>query len=249
MELLRNKRIVVTGGSKGIGHAIVDLFIKHAARVALCCRDTNVLNKLTKKYAGQDILCRHCDVRENVQVQSFLSDVRDAFGGIDVLINNAGIGRFSLVTDFPLSDWEDVFRTDLYGPFHFCRTFADFVQENGDQKGGYIINIGSLCHRTYVPGNAAYAASKAALKVLSEYLFEELREKGVFVSYLAIGSVDTTFSKRNQANADWKITPKDVARFIVKLTEGFFQTPKPSYCMSYCELRVRIPKRTTANKD
>lgn len=249
MGLLRNKRIVVTGGSKGIGRAIVDLFIKHEAQVALCCRDTNVLNKLTKKYAGQNILCRSCDVRENVQVQSFLNDVKDAFGGIDVLINNAGIGRFDCIADLSLSNWDDVFRTDLYGPFHFCRTFADFLQENSDHRGGYIINIGSLCHRTYVPGNAAYAASKAALKVLSEYLFEELREKGVFVSYLAIGSVDTTFSNRNQANAEWKIKPKDVAQFIVTLTREFFQTPKPSYCMSYCELRVRNPKKITANKD
>lgn len=247
MGLLENKRVVVTGGSKGIGRAVVDLLVKHGARVAFCCRDARALDRLAKDYAGANILCRCCDVREHEQVISFLSDVQKAFDGIDVLINNAGIGRFNPVADFSFLDWHDVFRTNLDGPFYFCREFAESVQSKTGQERGYIVNIGSLCHRTYVPGNAAYSAAKAALRVFTDYLFEELREKGVFVSYLAIGSVRTSLSPRHRDNAAWKIAPEDVARFVFKLVEEYFLDP--SYCMSYCELRVRTPLRVTANKD
>lgn len=104
---------------------------------------------------------------------------------------------------------------------------------------GWILTIGSLSYRMYVPGNAAYASAKAAQKTLADHLFQEYREKeGILGTFLAIGSVNTGFSTRTP-DTGWKMQPGEIAVAAGKLAELAFASP--NLCVSYAELRVRRP--------
>ena len=141
----------------------------------------------------------------------------DRMGRLDILINNAGVGIFGPVADMPVDAWRTVLDTNLTGVFHCCRAALPHLRRQG---GGWIINISSLSGKNPFPDGAAYCASKAALNAFSEALMQEVRHDGIRVSYVLPGSVSTHFGGQpgeHRQQADWKLTPGDVAEVVVDL--------------------------------
>src|SRR6185312_9812544 len=137
------------------------------------------------------------------------------FGGLDILINNAGLGVFADVAEMTSQQWSEVIDTNLTGVFNACHAAIPQLRR---RKGGFIINISSLAGKNAFAGGAAYCASKAGLNAFSESLMQELRYDDIRVSYVMPGSVATDFSSGDASKgADWKIAPEDVAEIVVDL--------------------------------
>ena len=137
------------------------------------------------------------------------------FGGVDFLINNAGVGIFVSVSDMTPAQWSDVIDTNLTGVFNATQAALPHLRRRG---GGFIINISSLAGKNAFADGAAYCASKSGLNAFSEALMQELRYDNIRVSYVMPGSVATAFSSGDEAKgADWKISPDEVAEVVVNL--------------------------------
>lgn len=175
-----------------------------------------------------------------------LSDVRRAvegtvqrWRGLDVLINNAGLGRFVPIADTPPEAWHEIIGTNLTGVYYFCHEAIPHLRARG---GGWIINISSLAGKNAFPGGGAYCASKAALNAFTEVLMQEVRYDGIRVSCIMPGSVDTEFdgpSGSASSGADWKIAPSDIADMVLALLVSPART-----LSSRIEMRPSQPKKS-----
>jgi len=214
---LAGKAAVVTGGSRGIGLAIADALAAAGASVAITGRDQGHLDKARKQLAihGPAIIAARADVRSAEDADRAIAEAAAAFGGLDILINNAGIGLFSKASDMSIQQWRDVIDTNLSGVFYCCHAAIPHMRR---RAGGWIINISSLAGKNPFVGGSAYCASKAGLNAFSEALMQEVRYDNIRVSYVMPGSVATGFSGRGeQGSADWKLAPEDVAQVVLDL--------------------------------
>jgi 3-oxoacyl-[acyl-carrier protein] reductase len=210
---------LVTGGARGIGFAIAEALLRQDGDVAILGTSAAGVQAATReleKLAGRDrMLALTCDVRDAAAVEAAVHDVVSRFGGLDVLINNAGVGVGGLVADMSADEWRRIIDTNLTGVFHCCRSAIPHLRTRG---GGWIINISSLASKNPFAGASAYCASKAGLNAFSETLMQELRHDNIRVSYVLPGSVATGFSGRTvAAGADWRLQPADVAQVIMDL--------------------------------
>ena len=143
MANLEAKCGLVTGGTKGIGLAIARALAEHGASVFICARKQNevsrVIDELRAEYPARISGCA-CDVRNYPDVRDMVTRAAGELGGLDILINNAGIGEFVNVEDMEASKWDAVLETNLSGVFYCSREAIPLMKERG---GGYIINIGS----------------------------------------------------------------------------------------------------------
>ena len=156
-----------------------------------------------------------CDVRDASAVGLAMQTVVARFGGLDVLVNNAGVGIGAPIAELPFDEWNRIIDTNLTGMFHCCRAAIPHMRARG---GGWIVNISSLASKNPFVGGAAYCASKAGVNAFSEALMQELRPDNIRVSYVLPGSVATGFSGRESSSgSDWKLLPEDVAQAIVDI--------------------------------
>lgn len=217
---LRGRVAVVTGGSRGIGLAIAEALAEGGCRVLITGRDQQQLEAATRqllKSAAEPgaVHAVRADVRSARDAAGAIDTAVRRFGGLDVLVNNAGVGLFVDVADMAVSDWDQVIETNLSGVFYCCHAALPHLRSRG---GGWIINISSLAGKNSFPGGAAYCASKAGLNAFSEALMQEVRHDNIRVSYIMPGSVSTGFSGRGAGGtADWKIAPEDIAEIVVDL--------------------------------
>jgi NAD(P)-dependent dehydrogenase (short-subunit alcohol dehydrogenase family) len=135
------------------------------------------------------------------------------FGGLDIVVNNAGIGIFRSTADLTVEEWQRTLETNLSGVFYCCREALERLKR---RAGGYIINMGSLAGLNAFAGGAAYNASKFGLSGFSEAMMLDHRYDNVRVTHIMPGSVDTEFSAR-LAKANWKIAPADIADIVLML--------------------------------
>jgi 3-oxoacyl-[acyl-carrier protein] reductase len=207
---------VVTGGSKGIGFAIARALVEEGCRVAITARTANELERAAQALGGGDrVHAVAADVRDPAQAARAMDETVKRFGGLDILVNNAGVGRFANVADMSADDWRQVIDTNLSGVFYCCHAAIPHLRRRG---GGWIINISSLAGKNAFTGGAAYCASKSGLNAFSEALMQEIRYDNIRVSYVMPGSVSTGFGDRGVGGeADWKLSPGDVARTVVDL--------------------------------
>ncbi|HYT74479.1 MAG TPA: SDR family oxidoreductase [Vicinamibacterales bacterium] len=207
---------IVTGGSKGIGFAIAQALLKSGAQVAIGARSADELTRAAERLGGGDrILTVRADVRDPGDAEKLVADTVRTFGGLDVLVNNAGVGRFANVADMSTDDWRQVIDTNLSGVFYCTR---EAVKEMRRRGAGFIINISSLAGKNAFAGAAAYCASKAALNQFSEALMQEVRYDNIRVSYVMPGSVSTGFGDHGSSGeAPWKSAPEDVAKVVFDL--------------------------------
>jgi len=210
---------VVTGGTRGIGLAIAEALLARGASVAVSGRTNEHLDTARSRLApvsdaGARLEAIVADVRDEAQVRRLIDRAASRFGGLDVLVNNAGIGLFEDIANLSPDDWRRVIETNLNGVFYGCRAAIPHLRTRG---GGWIFNISSLAGKNAFKGGGAYCASKAALNAFSEVLMQEVRYDNIRVSYIMPGSVDTEFGGPTGSRADWKIGAEDVAQVIVEL--------------------------------
>src|SRR4051812_26719560 len=208
---------IVTGGSKGIGLAIARAFLDRGMRVTITARNDADLRRAAEGLGHADnVHAVSADVRQAPDAGRVVEETVRRFGGLDVLVNNAGIGRFVNVADMSVDEWRNVIDTNLSGVFNCTHAALPELRRRG---AGYIVNISSLAGKNPFAGGAAYCASKAGLNAFSEALMQEVRYENIRVSYVMPGSVSTGFGDRGSADApsDWKLTPEDVARVVVDL--------------------------------
>jgi NAD(P)-dependent dehydrogenase (short-subunit alcohol dehydrogenase family) len=218
MEQLTGKVAVVTGGSRGIGLAIARALLDRGASVMITGTSeehlTDASRGLQSAVRGGSVIAHLADVRKYDEVDRMLNEAASRFGGIDVLVNNAGVGVFTRVSEMSIEQWHDVIETNLTGVFYCCHAALPHLRERG---GGWIINISSLSGTNPFPEGAAYCASKAGLNAFSESLMQEVRHDGIRVAYVMPGSVNTAFSGQQPSGQDWKLAPEDVAGVVSDL--------------------------------
>jgi NAD(P)-dependent dehydrogenase (short-subunit alcohol dehydrogenase family) len=213
---LTGKSAIVTGGTRGIGRAIARALVGAGANVAITGRiESEVENAIAElNTIGPGTISGYaCDVRHYDQVKSLFA----AFGAVDILINNAGIGIFSTVESMSPEDFRAVLETNVFGVFYCCHEAIPRMRQRG---GGYIINISSLAGANPHPEMAAYNASKFGLNGFSEALMQEVRHDGIKVSYIMPGSVNTEFGGDEPSEQkSWQLQPDDIAQVVMDLLE------------------------------
>jgi NAD(P)-dependent dehydrogenase (short-subunit alcohol dehydrogenase family) len=215
---LQGRTAIVTGSSKGIGYAIAEALAGANANVVVSARKpaevTEAARKLEKAGNGR-ILGIPCDVSRLEDVTRLVNETATTLGGIDILINNAGIGTFAPVDELDPAQWDRLIATNLSGVFYCCHEALPHLKRSGD---AWIINIASLAGKNPFAGGAAYNASKFGLVGFSEALMLDVRQQGVRVNYIMPGSVNTWFGdKQPKEENDWMIQPEDIAELVMGL--------------------------------
>ncbi|HLL70515.1 MAG TPA: SDR family oxidoreductase [Pyrinomonadaceae bacterium] len=215
---LNGKVAIVTGSTKGIGRAIADALVREGASVCVSARSEDEVKRAVDELsdAGEGrVTGAVCDVRDYEEVRALFEHTVAEFGGVDVLVNNAGIGLFQTVEETTPEDFRAVLETNLNSVFYCCHEAIPLMRARG---GGYIINISSLAGANAHPRMAAYNASKFALNGFSEALMQEVRHDRIKVSYIMPGSVNTYFGGDVPSEEQsWQLQPVDVARVVLDL--------------------------------
>lgn len=220
MRDLTGHGAIVTGASRGIGWAIAESLAGAGARVALAARTRadveRAASTLNDRFGDARAIGVECDVRSQQDCERLVERAVSWLGGVDILINNAGIGVFARVADMSPDDWRTVIETNLNSLFYCTHAALPHLIEHGSS---WIINIGSLAGRNAFPGGAAYNASKFGLIGFSEALMQEVRHDGVRVSYIMPGSVATEFSHPSGSGGgdDWKVQSEDIGQIVLDL--------------------------------
>ncbi len=160
-----------------------------------------------------------CDVRSDEQIEGMFNECLRVFGGVDVLINNAGVAIMGkTVEETTLSEFEFVLETNLFGVFYACKRAIPLIRERGE---GHIINISSLAGQNAHPRMSSYNASKFALNGFTESMMQEVRQDNIKVSLVCPGSVNTTFANEEVTEEKaWQLSPEDVAEVVVDLLKS-----------------------------
>lgn len=234
---LSERVAIVTGGSRGIGLATAAALHEAGAAVMICGRSVEALTEAASGLVGgAPVATAQADLQRQDEAERVVRATLDELGGLDILINNAGVGRFGPLSQLSLDDWQQTIGTNLSGVFYCCRAAVPVMRERG---GGWIINVSSLAGKHPFAGGAAYCASKAGLNALTESLMQDVRRDGIRVSAVLPGSVNTRFGGHGpDPAADWKLAPEDVAQVIVDLLAH-----EPRSLPSRVELRPSSPPR------
>jgi 3-oxoacyl-[acyl-carrier protein] reductase len=192
---LSDTSVLITGGTRGIGRALVDAFAQAGARVAFTYRSSSdeaeaIVEDLTEE--GVEALTIQGDVADMDSAQDTVQQVLDTWDTLDVLVNNAGITRDGLLLRLQEDDWDAVMATNLKGVFNFCKAAYRPMMR---QRGGKIINISSVVGVMGNPGQTNYAASKAGIIGFSKSLAKELGSRSVTVNVVAPGFVETDMTE------------------------------------------------------
>lgn len=188
--------VVITGASKGIGLAIAERLLEtgNIEKLAICSRSRAEIDaahsRVVSAFPEVTVLAEQCDVSQEDDVKRFSDRVLREFGQVDVLVNNAGFGRFGTVDELATSEWNDVIATNLRGVFLVTSAFLSAMRA---RKHGTIVTIGSLAGKQGFSGGAAYCAAKFGVRGLMQSLFLEVRSDNIRVVTLFPGSVDTAF--------------------------------------------------------
>lgn len=178
------RRWLVTGASRGIGRAIAARALAGGSRVALLARSPAVLDAATR--AGPGAMGVQADVTDAASIARAVEEVTSAWGGVDVLVNNAGVHRGGRVDRLQPGDWADVLDTNLTAPLTMTRAVLPHME-----RGGAIVNIGAVVGFRGFPGDAPYGAAKAGLAGLTRVLAVELARRGIRVNLVVPGFVET----------------------------------------------------------
>jgi 3-oxoacyl-[acyl-carrier protein] reductase len=233
--------VLVTGGTRGIGYATAEALIRAGDKVAITGTTADGVVKAEHalaSIAGGDVVGIVCDVRDAPSVRLAMQTVVARFGGLDVLVNCAGVGVGVPVAQMSDEEWDRIIDTNLTGVFNCCKAALPHLRTRGS---GWIVNISSLSSTGPFPGGAAYVASKAGVNAFSDALMQELRDDNIRVTTILPGSVATGFNNREPGSgSDWKLLPEDVAHAIVDVL-GHPARSLPSRV----EIRPSRPKKSS----
>ena len=238
MPQLEGKVAIVTGGSKGIGRAIAAALATAGGSVVVSSRSEEESTQAAKEIGALGnggMLGVQADVRKLDEVNALVAATVEKFGGLDILIVNAGVGKFAPIDELEPETWHSVIDTNLTGAYYTCYAAIPELKKRG---GGWIITIGSLAGRYTMPSGTAYNASKWGLLGFTEAMMLDVRDYGIRVSCIMPGSVDTYFNDTLPSGEEWKLAPSDVARVVIQLLDHEGRS-----LPSKIELRPSQPKR------
>ncbi|RDV27512.1 SDR family NAD(P)-dependent oxidoreductase [Alteromonas aestuariivivens] len=181
---LTNKVAVVTGGGKGLGKTLAEYLLNQGMKVAICGRTQKHIDETVAEFSQThpgNIIGRVCDVSQAAQVEAFIDAVIGEFGPVQVLINNSGFGKETLVWETAEQDWDEVMNTNVKGTYLMCKSVVPHMIES---REGYIINIASQAALNGYANAGVYCASKFAMVGLGKALQEEVRQYGIHVHSL-----------------------------------------------------------------
>ena len=212
---LRGASALVTGAGRGIGRATALALGKAGVQVTAVSRTASELESLVREIesAGGRAVAFSGNIRERAVCDGAVARAVQAHGGLQVLVNNAAVAGFAAFAEMTDEQWADVLETNLTAPFRLTRAALPHLA----WKGGHVFMISSLAGKNPVAGLSAYCASKAALDHLAACLMLEVRQKGVKVTTIAPGSVDTSFGGPPSAGGSWKLQAEDVAGAVLDL--------------------------------
>jgi 3-oxoacyl-[acyl-carrier protein] reductase len=209
---IKGSKVLLTGGSSGIRLATAKSLVEKGANVIISGRDKEKLVKV-----AEDLGCMYVllDSSNFGEIEGQVKEAIDMLGGIDVLINNAGIGAFSLVDDVTLDDFLQVYNTNVFG---LALISKEVIKHFKAQNKGNIINIGSTAATKGFAHGTVYASSKFAVRGMTECWQQELRKYNVRVMLVNPSEVPTAFNQSDRAErelVDNKLYPEDIAHMIV----------------------------------
>ena len=228
------KTVLVTGGSKGIGRAICEIFLNKGYKVAFCYSKDDKAAKdfrAAKSTMSDYLRCYKVDVSVKNEVERMVADIADHFGTVDILVNNAAIGCIKLFTDMSEIEWQRILSVNLTGAFNCTSAvLPDMIRK----KSGHIINISSMWGVTGASCEVAYSTTKAGLIGMTKALAKEVGPSNVRVNCIAPGVIDTEMNA-NLSREDIDAltdetplgiigTPLDVAKCALFLSESEFIT-------------------------
>ncbi len=221
---LKDKNILITGASGGIGKAIASACIAQGAWVAFSGTNEAKLQATAKELGAPNAICLACDLSDKASVQALGKQAEKALGQVDILVNNAGITRDGLAMRMSDDDWQDVLNVNLTASFILIRTLLRGMMK---RKQGRIINIGSVVGTSGNAGQANYAAAKAGMVGMTKSLAAEVASRGITVNAIAPGFIQTAMTDAlNETQRDNILasipagtlgTPEDIAAATVFL--------------------------------
>jgi NADP-dependent 3-hydroxy acid dehydrogenase YdfG len=222
MTDLRGKSIVVTGASSGIGAAVVRALAAEGARLTIGARRAERLDALARELGG-DVVAVATDMRVEADVVRLVATARERFGGVDALVNNAGLGRQAPVSSAATELWREMLETNVLGLLIATREAVQDMERRG--VAGHVVHVSSMAgHRVPGPDSGVYAGTKFAVRAITEGLRQELRARKspIRVSSVSPGYVDTEFTqvfvgpgRAPQPRDTRSLDAGDVARAIV----------------------------------
>ncbi len=231
---LEGRTALVTGGSRGIGRAIVESLARQGAKVAFVYNsNATAAEEVAKALEGEGHVAvpHQCDVRDKAAADALVEKVVDEWGQLDILVNNAGIVQDTLLAMMTAEQWQAVIDTNLTSVFNFCQAVTRPMMSN---RYGRVVNMSSVASQVSNPGQANYAASKGGVEALTRTMATELARRGVTVNAVAPGFIETDMTEavRNAAGDQIKKaipvrrlgTPDDIANavsFLVQEEAGY----------------------------
>ncbi len=213
MKDLKNKNIIITGASGGIGNSIVEKFYEYGANILASGTKKEKLQKLKNKFENIKIL--DFDISQKEKIEHFINDATEQLGGLDCIVNNAGITQDNLAIRMSLNEWENVINLNLTSTF-LMNKFA--IKKMLKNKQGKIINISSVVGHTGNLGQANYTASKAGMVAMSKSLAIEYGKKNININCISPGFIKTAMTD--------KIDEKIKENIISKIPSGRLGLPE-----------------------
>lgn len=231
MDQIQGKVVVITGGSDGIGKALVEHYLHEGAKVATCARNYQKLYQLQAAHTGKPLFIHATDVSKEIDCKGFINAVIKEFGTIDILINNAGVSMRALVQDVDLDTIRRVMDINFWGTV-YCTKFAlDHIIKNK----GTIVGVSSIAGYRGLPGRSGYSASKYAVNGWLEALRTELLESGTNVMWVCPG-----FTSSNIRNA--ALNSKGESQGESPMDEGAMMSSEE--CAEHIATAIEKRKRT-----
>lgn len=230
------KTSLITGATKGIGLGIAEAMLKEGVKVAITGRTSEntkvVADRLNELYPNM-VLGIKCDVRDMQSQIDCVSQIKDEWGRLDIVIANAGVGHFAPIGDLTADQWNETIDVNLTGVFYTIKASIESLIESK----GYFITIASLAGTNFFANGAAYNASKFGLVGFTQAAMLDLRAYGIKTTTIMPGSVATYFNGHIPSDADnWKIQPEDIGQMVVDLLKMH-----PRTLPSKVEVRPTIP--------
>ena len=213
---LKGKNALITGGGRGLGKAVAIALANEGVNVGITGRNEESLKTTVAELEKLGVKAAYSvfNVDEMAQVEQGVASIASQLGGIDILINNAGIGDFGSFEDMPVETWEKVMKVNLFGVYYVAKATLPYLKQN---KEGDIVNVASTAGLKGGPNMSAYGASKAAVISLSQSLMAELRKFNIRVITLTPSTIATDMSiegKLTDGNPEKVLQPEDFAEWV-----------------------------------
>ncbi|MGK6352802.1 3-ketoacyl-ACP reductase [Parapedobacter sp. DT-150] len=213
---LKGKNAIITGGGRGLGKAVALTLASEGVNIGITGRHAGNLAATVEELKKLGIAAYYAvfPVDQSVPVANGIAELAEKLGGVDILINNAGIATFASVEDMPIDEWEQIIQTNLFGVYYASKAVIPLLKQRGE---GDIVNIASTAGLKGTPNMSAYCASKAAVIAFSQSLMAELRKSNIRVFTLTPSTIATDLSIERgltDGNPEKVLQPEDFAEWV-----------------------------------